>query len=284
LKLQFAPFSSALEAGFWHQLTQKKLNDYRLDESPKCIKGYYYNDPVGLPTRLTLEFSAFDSDGPTPARCCPALGMLYNTNTLDAFKAVDKKALLEKEAKEIWEAIQSGAALKNPSVLCRFILLTFADLKKYHFYYWFCFPALCFPEGLKIIQPPVILEEVFSPKQISALQEAYDGLCIKRGITAVPFFLMKYADDAVQMALLEDWEAFFTDTKKFQITVGVYDPCTLSQHPGWPLRNLLVLLAKGSKLDLVEVLCFRDQTLQGNRSIQHSVLFQVKLPELPNNS
>uniref|UniRef100_A0A3P9NJ67 Ubiquitin-like modifier-activating enzyme ATG7 n=1 Tax=Poecilia reticulata TaxID=8081 RepID=A0A3P9NJ67_POERE len=285
LKLQFAPFSSALEAGFWHQLTQKKLNDYRLDESPKCIKGYYYNgDPVGLPTRLTLEFSAFDVDGPTPARCCPALGMLYNTNTLDAFKAADKKALLEKEAKEIWEAIESGAALKNPSVLCRFILLTFADLKKYHFYYWFCFPALCFPEGLKIIQPPVILEEVFSPKQVSALQEAYDGLCIKRGITAVPFFLMKYADDAVQMALLEDWEAFFTDTKK--VTVGVYDPCTLSQHPGWPLRNLLVLLAKqwGSKLDVVEVLCFRDRTLQGNRSIQHSVLFQVKLPELPNNS
>uniref|UniRef100_A0A096LQD5 Ubiquitin-like modifier-activating enzyme ATG7 n=1 Tax=Poecilia formosa TaxID=48698 RepID=A0A096LQD5_POEFO len=285
LKLQFAPFSSALEAGFWHQLTQKKLNDYRLDESPKCIKGYYYNgDPVGLPTRLTLEFSAFDVDGPTPARCCPALGMLYNTNTLDAFKAADKKALLEKEAKEIWEAIQSGAALKNPSVLCRFILLTFADLKKYHFYYWFCFPALCFPEALKIIQPPVILEEVFSPKQISALQEAYDSLCIKRGITAVPFFLMKYTDDAVHMALLEDWEAFFTDTKK--VTVGVYDPCTLSQHPGWPLRNLLVLLAKqwGSKLDVVEVLCFRDRTLQGNRSIQHSVLFQVKLPELPNNS
>jgi len=41
--LQFAPFCSALEAGFWHQLTQKKLNDYRLDESAKCIKGYYYN-------------------------------------------------------------------------------------------------------------------------------------------------------------------------------------------------------------------------------------------------
>lgn len=43
VKLQFAPFCSALEAGFWHQLTQKKLNDYRLDESPKSIKGYYYN-------------------------------------------------------------------------------------------------------------------------------------------------------------------------------------------------------------------------------------------------
>ncbi|MED6253213.1 Autophagy protein 7, partial [Ataeniobius toweri] len=91
--------------------------------------------------------------------------MLYNTNTLDAFKATDKKALLEKEAKEIWDAIQTGAALKNPSILCRFILLTFADLKKYHFYYWFCFPALCFPDGLKMIQPPVSLEQVFSPRQ-----------------------------------------------------------------------------------------------------------------------
>uniref|UniRef100_A0A3P9MJY3 Ubiquitin-like modifier-activating enzyme ATG7 n=1 Tax=Oryzias latipes TaxID=8090 RepID=A0A3P9MJY3_ORYLA len=236
LKLQFAPFSSALEAGFWHQLTQKKLNDYKLDESPKCIKGYYYNgDPVGLPTRLTLEFSAFDVDAVTPARCCPAVGTLYNTNTLDAFKNIDKRALLEKEAKEMWNAICSGAALKEQSLLSRFILLTFADLKKYHFYYWFCFPALCFPEGIKIIQQSSLLEAVFSPKQV---------------------------------------------------TVGFYDPCTLSQHPGWPLRNLLALLANqwGSKLDVVEVLCFRDRTLQGSRSIQHSVVFQIKLPGLSSNS
>uniref|UniRef100_A0A671VXU9 Ubiquitin-like modifier-activating enzyme ATG7 n=1 Tax=Sparus aurata TaxID=8175 RepID=A0A671VXU9_SPAAU len=285
LKLQFAPFSSALEAGFWHQLTQKKLNDYRLDESPKLIKGYYYNgDPLGLPTRLTLEFSAFEADGPTPARCCPAIGTLYNTNTLDAFKTTDKKALLEKEAKEIWDAIQSGAALKDPSILCKFILLTFADLKKYHFYYWFCFPALCFPEGIKIVQQPSVLEQVFSAKQIGALQEAYDDLCIKRETTAVPYFLVKYTDETVQMAPLSDWDAFLTD--EGIVTVGVYDPCTLSQHPGWPLRNLLVLLAYrwGSMLDTVEVLCFRDRTLQGSRSIQHSLIFQIKLPELPLNS
>lgn len=42
-------------------------------------------------------------DGPTPAHCCPAIGTLYNTNTLDAFKTTDKKALLEKEAKEVIE-------------------------------------------------------------------------------------------------------------------------------------------------------------------------------------
>lgn len=42
-------------------------------------------------------------DGPTPAHCCPVIGTLYNTNTLDAFKTTDKKALLEKEAKEVME-------------------------------------------------------------------------------------------------------------------------------------------------------------------------------------
>uniref|UniRef100_A0AAQ5XFQ8 Ubiquitin-like modifier-activating enzyme ATG7 n=1 Tax=Amphiprion ocellaris TaxID=80972 RepID=A0AAQ5XFQ8_AMPOC len=264
LKLQFAPFSSALEAGFWHQLTQKKLNDYRLDESPKCIKGYYYNgDPVGLPTRLNLEFSAFDVDGPTPARCSPAVGTLYNTNTLDSFKIIDKKALLEKEAREIWDSIQSGAAWKDPSTLCRFILLTFADLKKYHFYYWFCFPALCFPEGIKIVQPPSLLEQIFSAKQIAALQEAYDSLCMKRGTTALPYFLMKYTDDTVEFT------GCLSHTRTHSLTM-----------------NLLVLLANqwGSKVDTVEVLCFRDRTLQGSRSIQHSIMFQVKLPELPNNS
>ncbi|XP_068172418.1 ubiquitin-like modifier-activating enzyme ATG7 isoform X1 [Antennarius striatus] len=281
-KMKFAPFSSALEAGFWHQLTQRKLNEYRLDESPKSIKGHYYNgDPFGLPTRLTLEFSAFEVDSPTPAHCCPAIGTLYNTNTLDAFKTIDKKALLEKETKEIWNAICSGMALKDPSILSRFILLTFGDLKKYHFYYWFCFPALCFSEGIKIVQPPSTLDQVFSEKQIAALQQAYDNLCIKRQTTAVPYFLMKYTDDTVQMAPLEDWDVFFTGTNK--VTVGVYDPCTLAQHPGWPMRNLLVLLATrwGSKLDTVEVLCFRDRTLQGNRSVQHSLIFHLKLPEIP---
>uniref|UniRef100_A0A8B9KXW0 Ubiquitin-like modifier-activating enzyme ATG7 n=1 Tax=Astyanax mexicanus TaxID=7994 RepID=A0A8B9KXW0_ASTMX len=283
-KLQFAPFSSALEAGFWHQLTQKKLNDYRLDESPKNIKGYYYNgDPSGLPTRLTLEFSAFDTDGPTPAHCCPAVGTLYNTNTLEAFKSTDKKALLDNAANEIWNAIKSGAAEEDPTVLTKFILLTFADLKKYHFYYWFCFPALCFPEGIQLVKDPVLLEQKFSPKQISSFQVAYDALCSSSGATAVPYFLLKYSEENVEVALLKDWSSFFTDLKK--VTVGVYDPCTLSQHPGWPLRNFLVLLASkwGPQLDVVEVLCFRDRTLQGARSVQHSIVFQVRLPALSPN-
>ncbi|XP_075569996.1 ubiquitin-like modifier-activating enzyme ATG7 isoform X2 [Pelecanus crispus] len=241
-KLQFAPFSSALDAGFWHELTQKKLNEYRLDETPKVIKGYYYNgDPLGLPARLTLEFSAFDMNASIPARCCPAFGTLYNTNTFETFKSCDKKSLLEKEANEIWESIKSGAALENPMLLNRFLLLTFA---------------------------------------IQALQKAYDELCQKEGVTALPYFLIKYHDNSVVISLLKKWDGFFQD-QGGKVTVGVYDPCNLSHYPGWPLRNFLILAAHkwGSILQSVEVICFRDRTMQGVRDITHSIIFEIKLPE-----
>nr|XP_060484208.1 ubiquitin-like modifier-activating enzyme ATG7 [Panthera onca] len=213
-KLQFAPFSSALDVGFWHELTQRKLNEYRLDEAPKDIKGYYYNgDSAGLPARLTLEFSAFDMSAPTPAHCCPAIGTLFNTNTLEAFKAADKKLLLEQAADEIWEAIKSGAALENPVLLNKFLLLTFADLKKYHFYYWFCFPALCLPESLPLIQGPVGLDQRFSPKQIQALEHAYDDLCQTEGVPALPYFLIKYDENVVLVSLLKHYGDFFQDQR-----------------------------------------------------------------------
>uniref|UniRef100_A0A8D1G9R8 Ubiquitin-like modifier-activating enzyme ATG7 n=1 Tax=Sus scrofa TaxID=9823 RepID=A0A8D1G9R8_PIG len=214
-KLQFAPFSSALDVGFWHELTQKKLNEYRLDEAPKNIKGYYYNgDSAGLPARLTLEFSAFDMSAPTPARCCPATGTLYNTNTLEAFKAADKKLLLEQAANEIWESIKSGAALDNPVLLNKFLLLTFAV-------------------------------------------------------------------NTVLVSLLKHYSDFF-QSQRTKVTIGVYDPCNLAQYPGWPLRNFLVLAAHrwSSSFQSVEVLCFRDRTLQGVRDIAHSIIFEVKLPEV----
>ncbi|XP_062056441.1 ubiquitin-like modifier-activating enzyme ATG7 isoform X3 [Lepus europaeus] len=281
-KLQFAPFSSALDVGFWHELTQKKLNEYRLDEAPKDIKGYYYNgDSAGLPARLTLEFSAFDMSAPTPARCCPALGSLYNTNTLESFKAADKKLLLEQAANEIWESIKSGAALEDPVLLNKFLLLTFADLKKYHFYYWFCYPALCLPESIPLIQGPVSLDQRFSPKQIEALKHAYDDLCQREGVTALPYFLIKYDENTVQVSLLKHYSDFFQG-QRTKMTVGVYDPCNLAQYPGWPLRNLLVLAAHrwSSSFRSVEVLCFRDRTMQGLRDVAHSIIFEVKLPEM----
>jgi hypothetical protein len=60
-QLQFAPFSSALDAGFWHSLSQNKLDVYKLDETTHPVHGFFYNgDPPGLPCRMNIDYTAFE--------------------------------------------------------------------------------------------------------------------------------------------------------------------------------------------------------------------------------
>ena len=45
--LRFVPYSSAVDTGFWHELTRRKLDIYRLDSSDQSIYGYYSNGECG---------------------------------------------------------------------------------------------------------------------------------------------------------------------------------------------------------------------------------------------
>jgi ubiquitin-like modifier-activating enzyme ATG7 len=48
------------------------------------------------------------------------------------------------------EDICSGRAEEDPSVLLRFLVISYADLKKWGFFYWCAFPAL-------VLDPPATL-------------------------------------------------------------------------------------------------------------------------------
>lgn len=41
--LQFLPFVSRLDTGFWHELGHRKLEKYKLSEDQQQIHGYYSN-------------------------------------------------------------------------------------------------------------------------------------------------------------------------------------------------------------------------------------------------
>ena len=43
VNVQYAPFSSSVDPGFWQILTQKKLHEFGLDESHQLIHGFYSN-------------------------------------------------------------------------------------------------------------------------------------------------------------------------------------------------------------------------------------------------
>lgn len=72
--------------------------------------------PFRVPAVPINHVSLVPRSAPTPARCCPAVGTLYNTNTLEAFKAADKKLLLEEAANKVsWETQCTHCLVHGPA-------------------------------------------------------------------------------------------------------------------------------------------------------------------------
>jgi ubiquitin-like modifier-activating enzyme ATG7 len=67
MTLQFEPWSSAVDATFWFELSRKKLNELRLDDSSLSVKGYYVpgfliKNGMTSPSRLFVTSESFYSE------------------------------------------------------------------------------------------------------------------------------------------------------------------------------------------------------------------------------
>ncbi|KAF9975025.1 Autophagy protein 7 [Actinomortierella ambigua] len=295
--LQFDTWASAVEAPFWQTLTQRKMDIFKLDDSQKDIAGYYssgqqvrvpgQDTTVALPSRLCLDTGAFldlneshAAQGPAyknPAFTYPALGVLKNTNTIEDFKSIDKKELFHSVVQQIWEDITSGRALTSPELLNRFLLVTFADLKKFKFHYWFAFPALLadpvwnIAEGHNLRQ----LDTVMTADDVESFRQNVDQY--RQGHTPGQsgFFLVKKTSLGVEVGPLDQWTSFFAGVPDDERTVGFADPSSLDHNPGWPLRNLLALLQYHFNISRIKILCFRE--VPGKRDISASKILVAEL-------
>ncbi|KAJ3078443.1 Autophagy protein 7 [Quaeritorhiza haematococci] len=203
-------------------------------------------------------------------------------------------------APQIWSDIKSGAAIDSPELLTQFLLITFADLKKYKFYYWFAFPALMFDEPARVRSVKNV-SEVFNADQAESFRTSYEAL---RNINEVgeessdkqttqstgkgrsdggAFFLIRKAKEGngIHVGKLNEWETFFAGCPEDEIMVGFADPSALPQYPGWPLRNFLMLIKKRWNLNALKILCYREQKAVGGRDMSNSVVLDVELPGGP---
>ncbi|XP_039061352.1 ubiquitin-like modifier-activating enzyme atg7 [Hibiscus syriacus] len=244
-----------------------KLNKFGIDDSPIPISGFYA--PCSHPqvsSHLTLLAESLPSDSNDESVVSPIIrsnrnrcsvpGILYNTNTMESFQALDKQGLFKAEAMKIWEDIHSGKAVEDCAALSRFLLISFADLKKWNFHYWFAFPALA-------LDPPATLVDLRPASQWFTLEEAesVSAACNEwRNSSAtadVPFFLVSIGSDSSAAARhLKDSEACQHDGQK--LLFAFYDPCHLPNNPGWPLRNFLALISSRWNLKTVCFLCYRE--------------------------
>ena len=275
--LQFMPFSSSLDSSFWHTFSQKKLDTIQLNEEKIPIIATYTNsDPIGFNPRISLDYSVFEESVSVAQNYFSSSGHIINTNTIEKFNQLDKKSLLEQEGQIVWEAIKSGRALESPNLLVPFLMIAFADLKKHDFIFWFAFPALM-PDEPITLKNCIKLENKWDKERTQHFIQVYDQFRSQKGFTGL--FLLKFDSGESKLSNLSKHSSQYADGTR--PVLCFCDPCTSEEHPGWPLRNLLILAARVWKGASVDVLCLRDRSYEGVRHVGHSLyLEEVALPDL----
>ncbi|KAL8802631.1 MAG: hypothetical protein Q9182_003684 [Xanthomendoza sp. 2 TL-2023] len=142
--LKFATFTSDIELPFYTSLANLKIDHDKLDDSSRQLLGLYEVRPTDTPEsscRLQVHGNSLTSDAVAPG-LYRAEGMIKNVNTIEDYRNLDKTAILTQAGRTIWDAIKDGTIYSCPSLLASFLVLSYADLKKYRFTYLFGFPAL----------------------------------------------------------------------------------------------------------------------------------------------
>ncbi|KAI0634643.1 E1-like protein-activating [Trametes polyzona] len=258
--VQFAPFQSLVQPAFWHALTNLKIDVLRLSDdalpvhatysSGRAVKDRETGKEIALGCNLTLGDDAFSDNPHVPQNAVLVKGSFKNFNTIEDFKNADKTALFNHLSDEIWQSIVKD---KSTALLTRFLLITFADLKKYKYYYWFAFPAFAAKPAWEIDSDWAAAHEVLGEDSLSSIHAQLHN-------SLRPFFLVRTQGGKTEIAPVEEYDSFFAHVPQEERTVGFIDPSAQPSNPGWPLRNLLayLLALHPETANGVRVLCWRD--------------------------
>ncbi|KAK8126422.1 uncharacterized protein PG998_002181 [Apiospora kogelbergensis] len=287
--LKFVPFSSEIELPFYSALFSSKLEHDKLDESARQVLGIYEPQPGIAPedsVKMQILGNALTSRA-VGLNAVRAEGIIRNKNTMDAFKNADRAEMIQNAGRQIWEAIKDGTIYSVPSLLSSYVILSYADLKKYRMAYWFAFPALqATPQWkrsghigrFKPDESSQLVERV-GTWRYSADDREYGFFLAKkvRGETRSSLDLgevdLGYKWDVASLGEFEN--GFFKGIPDEDQYVAFVDPSTYEENPGWPLRNLLVLIRERFHLSKVQILCYRD--MQARRHEARSIVLPLSM-------
>jgi ubiquitin-like modifier-activating enzyme ATG7 len=118
---------------------------------------------------------------------------------------------------KLWE---DTIASKSTAHLNRFILITFADLKKYKYYYWFAFPAFVSKPAWEITNPGWLpaVQELGHAKVRPLLFCFLSIVEINRQLVSIheqlrkhtkPFFIVRSSGKTIEIDAVENYDKFF---------------------------------------------------------------------------
>ncbi|MBW0488272.1 hypothetical protein O181_027987 [Austropuccinia psidii MF-1] len=297
--LQFVPFDSSIDPTFWHTLTKLKIDVLKLKDQPIPIVGWYergrwVKDKINPDTQIGIgnqvrfdsnSFSIFKEDQnlqveskdlikfPGRVMLC---GSLKNFNTIEEFKSCDKQSLFNSFSNELWENSITNSNFNLNRSSPQFFVITFADLKKYKYYYWFAFPAFI-PKPSWIITPSSE-SQTFRTLEINHAIELSNLIHLSNH----HHWIAKQHQGHWLLSSISQWLVFFEsvpDDNKYLIFI---DPAAHPQALGWPLRNLLASVNSiwGLEVTKFNVIAYRDPVGENlSFTTSQSLVVTIELPE-----
>lgn len=134
-----APVQSFIDTSFFQELSRIKLDVLKLESKGLPLFSTLENSFTSKSSKsvpLFLNEQSFREESLRVAGGVPFKGLIHNYNVFEDFKTLDKKEFIETIAEE---KFVDGKSNINDSV--GFYIISFADLKKYRFYYWVCVPC-----------------------------------------------------------------------------------------------------------------------------------------------
>ncbi|KAH8827851.1 hypothetical protein DL96DRAFT_1497247 [Flagelloscypha sp. PMI_526] len=279
--LQFTRFDSLVQPEFWHKLTELKIDVLRLSDEQIPIVGSYTvgrsvkdretGKDIALGTTLSVGADSFQSSAPQPSSTVSlapvtATGTFKNFNTIEEFKGADKAALFNAHVDKIWDSI---IQTRSTELLNSFITITFADLKKYKYFYWFAFPAFVAKPAWEVDGAWASATDKFGDVGLKSVHEH-----LRTQSKTPAFFLIRFVDGKSQVGTVESYNEFYSNIPASERFVGFIDPSAEETNPGWPLRNLLTYLSALYPNDRsFQILAWRDSEIPHNATDWKSRVF-----------
>lgn len=271
--IQYVPFMSFVHPSFWHTLTELKLDVDKLNETTKQVYGRFsYRGDIAAV--FEVDGTSFNKVPEDEQQYTNVRGTIMNKNTIEEFKAIDKAALLNTVGKKIWTSLKQNTWIQNPSELLHFIVLSFADLKKFHYYYWFAFPAPNQPT-VYIKEKSASITSLLNNKQIESFAQSYKTFDKEQKC----FFAITKQEDTVVIKTLSSSLEVNKPVPNDSNTYFVFNDPSNGSNPGWPLRLFLAAL-----LDHCPALVGTDIKVIGLRcnptgGVENSKVFSVAVPK-----